>query len=165
MNRKLLILSFLLLLLRIPSFAQELNCQVQVVSPQIQGTTQKRIFESLQKAIFEFMNNTKWTNDIFAPEERINCALLMNITENPSTDQYKATLQIISKRPVYKSGYEDCNLLNYSDPDIQFGYIEFQPLEFSISQHLNNLTSILAYYSYVILALDYDSYSMLGGTP
>ncbi|MEO5641878.1 MAG: DUF4835 family protein [Bacteroidia bacterium] len=144
--------------------AQELNCQVQVVSPQIQGTNEKRIFENLQKSIFEFMNNTKWTNDVFSVEERINCNLVMNITEK-SSDQYKATLSVISQRPVYKSGYQQCNLINYNDPDIQFTYIEFQPLDFSMSNHISNLTSILAYYSYVILALDYDSYSLNGGTP
>ena len=162
--KRFFILSIALLLIQLPSFAQELNCQVQVVSPQIQGQTEKRIFETLQKAIYEFMNNTKWTNDIFSPEERISCNLLMNITKKTSTDQYEATLQIISQRPVYKSGYENCNLINYNDQDIQFGYVEFQPLEFSISQHLNNLTSILAFYSYAIIALDYDSYSLDGGT-
>ncbi len=158
-----LFLFFSLLLIQLPSFAQELNCQVQVVSPQIQGTTEKHIFETLQKSIYEFMNNTKWTNDVFSPEERISCNLLLNITEKPSTDQYKATLQIQSSRPIYKSSYTSV-LLNHNDADVQFGYVEYQPLEFSISQHLNNLTSILAFYSYVIIALDYDSYSLNGGT-
>lgn len=162
--KRFIILSISLLMIQITSFAQELNCQVQVVSPQIQGQTEKKIFETLQKSIYEFMNNTKWTNDVFSPEERISCNLLMNITEKPSTDQYKATLQIQSTRPIYKSSYTSI-LLNHNDADVQFTYVEFQPLEFSISQHLNNLTSILAFYSYVIIALDYDSYALNGGTP
>jgi hypothetical protein len=161
--KRILIPAFFLLLGLINASAQELNCQVQVVSPQVQGTDAKRIFDNLQKSIYEFMNNTKWTNDVFSPEERISCNLLLNITEK-NTDDYKATLQIQSSRPIYKSGYTSV-LLNHNDADVQFSYIEFQPLEFSISQHLNNLTSILAYYSYVMIALDYDSYSLMGGTP
>lgn len=144
--------------------AQELNCQVQVVSPQIQGTTEKRIFENLQKAVFEFMNNTKWTNDIYSPEERINCSMFINITEKVSTDEYKATLQIQSTRAVYKSTYNTV-LLNHNDADFSFRYVEFQPMDFSINQHMGNLTSALAYYAYVILAMDYDSFSLKGGTP
>jgi hypothetical protein len=146
------------------SSAQELNCQVQVLSPQIQGTNEKRIFENLQKAIFEFMNNTKWTNDIFSQEERIVCTIVLTISEK-NGDVCKGNLSIISQRPVYKSGYQSCNLINYNDQDIQFSYIEFQPLDFSIANHISNLTSILAYYSYVIIALDYDSFSLNGGTP
>ncbi|GAB4143245.1 MAG: DUF4835 family protein [Bacteroidia bacterium] len=144
--------------------AQELNCQVQVVSPQIQGTTEKRIFDNLQKAIFEFMNNTKWTTDVFSPDEKISCSMFINITEKLSTDEYKATLQIQSTRTIYKSSYNSV-LINYNDPDFQFKYIEFQPLDFTINQHMSNLTSVLAYYAYVILAMDYDSFSLNGGTP
>jgi hypothetical protein len=144
--------------------AQELNCQVQVVSPQIQGTTEKRIFENLQKAVFEFMNNTKWTTDIYSIEERINCSMFINITEKISNDEYKATLQIQSTRAVFKSSYNTV-LLNHNDADFQFRYIEFQPMDFSINQHMGNLTSVLAYYAYVILAMDYDSFSLKGGQP
>jgi hypothetical protein len=147
------------------SSAQELTCQVQVLSPQIQGTNEKRIFENLQKAIFEFMNNTKWTNDVFSTEERIVCTMVLTVQEKIGTDQYKGNLSIISQRPVYKSSYPQCNLINYNDPDVQFTYIEFQPLDFSMNNHISNLTSTLAYYAYVILALDYDSFSLNGGTP
>lgn len=144
--------------------AQELNCQVQVLSPQIQGTNEKRIFENLQKSIFEFMNNTKWTNDVYSTEERIVCTIVLTISEK-SGDQCKGNLSVISQRPVYKSSYPQCNLINYNDPDIQFNYIEFQPLDFSMNNHISNLTSILAYYAYVFIALDYDSFSLNGGTP
>jgi hypothetical protein len=155
---------FLLLALPAAVSAQELNCQVSVVSPQIQGTTEKRIFDNLQKALFEFMNNTKWTNDVFSPVERINCQLQMNITTKLSTDEYQATLQVISTRPIFKSNFTS-TVFNHNDADIQFKYVEFQPLEFSISQHLSNLTSIMAFYAYAIIATDYDTYSLNGGTP
>jgi Domain of unknown function (DUF4835) len=144
--------------------AQELNCQVQVVSPQIQGTSERRIFDNLQKAIFEFMNNTKWTNDVFGPDERINCSFFINVTEKLSNDEYKATLQIQSTRTVFKSSYNSV-MLNHNDANFQFKYIEFQAFDFTINQHTTNLTSVLAYYAYVILALDYDSFSPSGGTP
>lgn len=144
--------------------AQELNCQVQVVSPQIQGTTEKRIFDNLQKAIFEFMNNTKWTSDIYSMEERISCSMFINITEKISTDEYKATLQIQSTRSVFKSSYNSV-MINHNDADFTFKYIEFQSMDFSMSQYMGNLTSVLAYYAYVIIATDYDSFSPNGGTP
>ncbi len=144
--------------------AQELNCQVQVLSPQIQGTTEKRIFENLQKAIYEFMNNTKWTNDVFSPEERITCNFVLTISDKLSNDEYKGNIQVLSQRPVYKSSYNSV-LLNHNDQDVQFKYVEFQPIEFSINQHIANLSSMLSYYAYVVIALDYDSYSPNGGTP
>jgi Domain of unknown function (DUF4835) len=144
--------------------AQELNCQVQVQSPQIQGTTEKRIFDNLQKAIYEFMNNTKWTNDVFTPEEKISCNITLVISEKLSTDEYKGTLQVQSTRPVFKSSFNS-TLFNYNDKDVQFKYVEFQPFDFSINQHLSNITSLLAYYAYVVLATDYDSFSLKGGTP
>lgn len=144
--------------------AQELNCQVQVVSPQIQGTTEKRILENLQKAIFEFMNNTKWTSDIYSIEERISCNMMINVVEKLGTDEWKATVQLQSTRPAFKSSYNTV-LLNHNDADFNFRYVEFQPMDFSINQHFSNLTSVLSYYAYVILAMDYDSYSLKGGQP
>lgn len=160
-------LSFFILCLLVFSgriSAQELNCQVQVLSPQIQGTTEKRIFENLQKAIYEFMNNTKWTNDVFSPEERITCNFVLTISDKLSNDEYKGNIQVLSQRPVYKSSYNSV-LLNHNDQDVQFKYVEFQPIEFSINQHIANLSSMLSYYAYVVIALDYDSYSPNGGTP
>lgn len=146
------------------AIGQELNCQVQVLSPQIQGTTEKRIFDNLQKQIFEFVNNTKWTTDIYSAEERINCSFIITVQEKVSTDEYKASIQIQSTRTAFKSSY-NTTLLNHQDAEFQFRYVEFQPLDFSINQHMSNLTSVLAYYCYVVLAFDYDSYALNGGTP
>lgn len=144
--------------------AQELNCKVQVISPQIQGTNEKVIFESLQKDIFEFINNRKWTNDVFGIDERIECSFFLTINEKLSSDEYKATLQVQASRVAFKSSYNTL-LLNHNDQEIQFKYVQFQPMDFSMQQHQSNLTSILAYYIYLVLAADYDSFSPSGGTP
>ncbi|MBL7937573.1 MAG: DUF4835 family protein [Bacteroidia bacterium] len=145
------------------AISQELNCQVSVVSPQIQGTTEKQIFEQLQKAIFEFMNNTKWTKDNFTTAERIDCSVLINVTQKLSADDYKATIQIQSRRPVFKSSYFSPTV-NYIDENFIFKFQQFQQLEFNLNTFQNNITSVLAFYAYVILANDYDTYSNLGGT-
>ncbi len=144
------------------AFSQELNCKVQVLSQQVQGTD-KRVFEILQTAITEFMNNKKWTNDAFKNEERIDCSILINVTDR-ANDDFKATIQIQSRRPVYKSSYNSV-LLNYNDNEFTFKYLESQSLDFSENTFSSNLTSVLAYYAYLIIGLDYDSFSLNGGTP
>lgn len=146
----------------ITGVAQELNCKVQVLSQQIQGTD-KRVFTTLQTAIFEFMNNKKWTTDAFKLDERIDCSILINVTERPSTDQFIATIQVQSRRPVFKSSYNSV-LLNYNDNDFQFSYLENQPLEFNENQFTTNLTSVLGFYAYMIIGMDYDTFSPSGGT-
>ncbi len=146
----------------ISGVAQELNCKVQVLSQQVQGTD-KRVFTTLQTAIFEFMNNKKWTNDQFKLDERIDCSILINVTERPSTDQFVATIQVQSRRPVFKSSYNSV-LLNYNDNDFQFSYLENQPLEFNENQFTTNLTSVLGFYAYMIIGMDYDTFSPSGGT-
>ena len=157
----------LFILLAIVQFAvlegQELKCNVQVVSQQIQGTN-RQVFQTMQNAIFEFMNNRVWTNHVFAVEERIECNLMFNLTEQLSADEFRGTLQIQARRPVFNTNYNTV-MFNYVDNDIQFKYIEFEPLEFDLTSHTSNLTSILAYYAYVILALDYDSFGFEGGSP
>lgn len=161
MRKKILFYSVIFLF---PYFlhAQELNCSVQVLSQQIQSSD-KRIFETLQTAIYEFMNNRKWTTNQFLNQERIECTFVINITER-SSDEFSATIQVQAKRPVFKSSY-NTTLLNFNDKDFQFRYLEYQPLEFSEQSHTSNLTSVLAFYAYIILGLDYDSFALEGGTP
>jgi hypothetical protein len=154
---------FLFLLLGQNISSQELNCQVSVVSVQLQGTTEKQIFEQLQKSIFEFMNNTRWTKDNFTVNERIDCSVLINVTQKLSADDYMATIQIQSRRPVYKSSYFSPTV-NYIDESFVFKFQQFQQLEFNLNTFQNNITSVLAYYAYIIIANDYDTYSNLGGT-
>ncbi len=143
--------------------AQELSCQVNINTEQIQGTANKQIFDQMQKSIFEFMNNTKWTNDNFGPQERIECSILIIIKSASGTDDYQGSIQVTARRPVYKSGYYS-QILNIEDDEFSFKYQQFTQLEFNINTFQNNITSVLAYYAFVVLATDYDSFSPLGGT-
>jgi hypothetical protein len=143
--------------------AQELNCQIQVTTQQI-SITDKRVFDNLKTVIFEFMNNRKWTTETFKNEERIDCSILLNITERIGVDEFNATLQIQARRPVFSSSYNTV-LINYIDNDVHFKYAETTALEFSETTYLSNLTSLLSYYAYLVIGLDYDSYALNGGTP
>ncbi len=144
-------------------YSQELNCNASVSTGKLQGTN-KQVFTTLQTAISEFMNNMVWTNNVFEINEQIECNFLFNITEEESAGSFVATLSIQARRPVYASSYNTV-MLNYIDNDVTFDYIEYDPLEFSENTHISNLTSILAYYAYIIIGLDYDSFSNEGGTP
>lgn len=142
---------------------QELNCQVTINSTQLQGTTNKQIFDQLQKAIYEFMNNKKWTKEIYTTNERIDCSVFINIKEALSPEDFSASIQIQSNRPVFKSSYAT-KMFNYEDDNFVFKFQQFSQLEFNETTFQNNLTSVLAFYAYVILAVDADSFSPLGGT-
>lgn len=158
----------LILLLTIAVFtgslnAQELKCNIQVVSQQVQGTN-KQVFETLRNAIFEFMNNKTWTNHVYTMDERIECNFMFNITDQMSADEFRGTLQIQVRRPVFNTNF-NTTTFNFVDKNIQFRYIEFEPLEFDLNSHTSNLTSILAFYAYFVIALDYDSFSYMAGSP
>jgi len=155
----LIILGFLLPL---ASGAQELRCNIQITSQQVQGTN-RQVFQTLQGAINEFVNGRAWSVYKFSNTERIECSMLFNIQEMIGSDQFKGTLQIQVRRPVFNASYNTV-LLNLVDNDLDFTYVEFQPLEFSETSHLSNLTSILAYYANIILGLDFDSFSLRSGT-
>jgi hypothetical protein len=141
---------------------QELNCSVQINSSQIQGSD-KSIFEAMQKAILEFMNSRKWTNNIYKNSERIECTIMINITEQISTNEFKATIQIQSRRPIYNTSYYS-TIFNHIDKDFEFKFNEFDPLEYSETTFMSNLTSVLSYYANIILAFDKDSYALIDGT-
>lgn len=149
--------------LNLQSFSQELNCQVNINTSQIQGTAEKQIFDQLQKSIFEFMNNKKWTRDNFTFQEKIDCSVLIIIKSKISDDEYSASIQVESRRPVYKSSYFT-PIFNYEDDNFQFKFQQFSQLDFQVTTFQNNLTSVLAYYAYVVIANDYDTFSPLGGT-
>jgi len=142
--------------------SQELNCNVQITAQKIQGSN-RQVFETMQRQIYEFMNNTVWTNHVYSYAERIDCNILINLTEQLSADEFRGTIQIQLRRPVYNTTY-NTTLLNFIDNNFQFRYVEFQPLEFDPSTHRSNLVSVLAYYTYIILGFDYDSFSPEGGT-
>ena len=135
---------------------------MQINSQKIQGTN-RQLFQTLQTAIYEFMNNTSWTNHIYGQDERIECTVSLTLNEQIGSNEFRGTIQVQSRRPIFGTSY-NTTMLNIVDNNLQFRYIEFDPLEFSDTRHTNNLTSILAYYAYIILGFDYDSFSYLGGS-
>lgn len=150
---------------------QEFNCTVNVQHDKIMGVD-GQVFTSMQKAIYDFMNSKKWTTEDFAQNEKIDVKILFNLTSNKlggDPDSYTATMSIQATRPVYNSAYTT-SIVNYVDKDVAFRYTQFSPMRFDDNQVSgteplsSNLTALLAYYSYIILALDYDSFAPGGGT-
>jgi hypothetical protein len=157
------LLTVLLSLTWLLSYGQELNCKVTINADQV-ATTDRAVFKDLERAISNFLNTRKWTTDTYKNHERINCGLFLNISKMPSIGNFQASAQITSGRPIYNSNYESA-ILNFADREWEFEYYESQPLEYNDNNYINNLTSMLAYYAYIIIGMDYDSFSELGGTP
>lgn len=153
-----------LILFLVPSslIAQELKCNIQINSQKIQGTN-RTVFQTLQTSLYEFMNNTSWTNHVYGIDERIECNIIINLDEQIGSDEYKGTIQVQARRPIFNTSY-NTTMLNFLDNNLDFRYLEFNKLEFNENTHLNNLTSTLAFYAYIILGIDYDSFSYLGGS-
>lgn len=142
--------------------AQDLNARVQILSPQVQNTN-KRPLEVLEAAMTDFLNNRKWVENELQPQERIDCNFVINIREWDGSSNFKAEAQILSSRPVYNTSY-NTSILSLSDKDFDFSYNEGQPLDFADQNFINNLSSLLAFYAYVIVGLDSDSFDKLAGT-
>jgi len=153
-----LFLTFSLLHLK----AQELDCIVSVTSPTLEGTD-KQIFATLQSAIYEFMNNRTWANYNVKIEERIECTILITINDRPTGEDFRGTMNLVLRRPVFNSAYNSV-LLNYIDRDFSFKYIEYQTLDYSDGVFSSNLTSTLAFYVYMCLGYYFDSFALYGGT-
>jgi len=143
--------------------SQELRCRVSIQSTKIRGAN-RNLFSTMQADITEFMNNRQWTDHKYSIDERIECNIFIRLDQQISSDEFKGTIQVQAKRPVFNSTYESV-LLNIQDNNFHCRYVEFQPLEFNESSNRENLTNILAYYAYIILGMDYDSFSPEGGTP
>lgn len=161
MIRTYLLLAFTLLT-GVVAKSQDLRCNISVNASQIQGTY-RQIFQTMQKDLYEFMNNRSWSNNVYNIDERIECNFLLNITEQIGPNEYKGTLQVQSRRQVFGSSYSTV-LFNFNDNDVQFSYQEFDKLEFSENSYGTALTSLLAYYAYMVIGLDYDTFSPKGGT-
>lgn len=148
--------------------AQELQAKVTVFAQQVGTSVDKSVFTTLQNQLTTFINNRKWTSDAFQPQEKIKCSFLLTVNSVDDNNIYKASLAIQAARPVYNSSYQSA-LINYQDADVQFKYAQFQQLEFNENRVQGtdalsaNLTAIIAYYVYMILGLDYDSFSAKGG--
>lgn len=141
--------------------AQELNATVKINTQKLQ-TADPRVFATLEQTLREFLNSQKWTEDVFDNPERINCNFILTIQEERSATSFKAELAVQSSRPIYGSDQET-PLLNYLDKELTFEYEQFQPLVYSKNAYNDNLSSVLSFYVYVILGLDYDSFAQLGG--
>ncbi len=131
---------------------------------QVQPSSQdKDIMEEAKTSMTNFLNNRKWTTDNFAPEERIRCNISISIISITGLGSYVATAQIQSSRPVFGTAYET-TLLNYFDKDFNFSYQQGQPMDFNENIYINEVTTLLGFYANIIIGMDYDSFSKLGGT-
>lgn len=171
MNRALYIL--VLLCWASVANAQEVNCTVKVMSDGIRGQgADKEVFTNMQRAITEFVNSRKWTDDQFSPNERIECNILLNVSGKLQGVQngFSSTLTIQASRPVYNTSYKT-QIIKYVDKDVQFAYNQFSPLQFNDNRvvgnnpYTSNLTAVIAYYIYLTIGLDYESFEEKGGQP
>lgn len=142
--------------------AQELNCKVAINTSQIQGTN-TQVFEALQNALNEFINGKEWTSAKYSVVERINCSLTLTVKEYTDDGHFTGELTIQSSRPVYNANY-NTTIFNFKDPSITFEYMDQDQLQFNMNTIDNNLTAVIAYYAYLIIGLDGDTMSPLGGT-
>lgn len=168
--RKIVILIAFLQATLFSAVSQELQAKLTVNASQVSSKTDKKIFQTLQTALNNFLNNRKWTKETFQPNERIVCNFLLTINQEQEAGIFKASLTVQAARPVYNTTYNS-PLINYIDNDIVFRYVEFQPIEFNENRvsgsdvMVSNLTAVLAYYVNIIMGLDGSSFSLKGGEP
>lgn len=152
--------------------AQELNCTVKVMADALQGqAADKEVFNTMEQSITDFMNTRKWTNDQYSPNEKINCNILLNVTKplNGVQNGYTATLTVQATRPVFNTSYNS-QTFKHVDKEVDFVYNQFSPLEFNDNRvsgnnaYVSNLSAVLAYYAYMVIGFDYDSFAPQGGT-
>jgi hypothetical protein len=150
------------------SQAQEIKATISIVSNQVGTSINPGVFRTLQTALNNFINNRKWTTDNFLPNEKIDCNFLLNLEPTSETNVYNASLTIQAARPIYNTSYLS-PIINFRDESVSFKYVEFQQLDFNENRvsgsdaQVSNLTAVFAYYVYMILAFDYDSFSQHGG--
>ena len=152
---------FLILwLFTLPMLAQELNCNL-VVNAQQTGNENVQVFKTLEKQLYEFVNNTRWTNKTYETHERIDCSMVI-IIQSYSSDAFQASIQVQSARPVFNSSYST-SVYNFNDKDFNFNYLEYQNLNFNSSQFESNLISVIGFHVYMILGMDADTFELNGG--
>lgn len=158
-----LLLIALALLLSGSLKAQEFDCMISIQSQKVEGTD-KKMFETLQSAIYEFMNNRKWSNYNIRLEERIECTLVITLNERPAVDEFKGNINVVLRRPVFNTAYNTI-LLNHYYKEFWFKYVEYQTLDYADGTFSSNLTQVLAFYANVIMGFYFDSFTLNGGTP
>lgn len=167
--RKIFILSFVLLAAA-SVHAQELNARVTVSAAQVGNNVNKNAFRTLESALNNFLNGKKWTKDVYSPNERIDCTFFLNLQSTDEVNVYSGSLTIQAARPVFNSSYQS-PIINFKDDDISIKYAEFQQLDFNDNRvtgsdpQISNLTAIFAYYAYMIIGFDNESFGLRGGEP
>jgi hypothetical protein len=167
MNKKFLV-GVVLILSAFFAQSQELQARITVLSDKVSSQVDKKVFQTLQAGLNNFINNRKWTGDNFLTSEKIDCSFLINIDERTGDNLYNATLTVQAARPIYSTTYES-PLINFQDNSFTFRYVEFQPIDFNENRiqgsdpQTANLTATLAYYVFIILGMDYDSYALRAG--
>lgn len=151
-----------LLIFTYTAFSQELRCNISVSASKITNSN-REIFQSMQMDLYDFVNNKKWTNHTYSTNEKIECSMNIQLNRQIGSDEYEGSISVQSTRTAYGSSYKT-TILNIRDENFRFGYKEFQTIEFAEQGNKDNLTSVLAYYVYIILGFDYDSYAPNGGT-
>lgn len=147
---------------------QEIQARLTVIASKVSTTVDKKIFQTLQTALTNFLNNRRWTNDAYQPTEKIQCNFLLNVEQDLGSNVYKGKLTVQAARPVFNTNY-DSPIMNYLDDNVVFRYVEFQPIEFNENRIQGNdplaanITAVLAYYVNIILGFDYASFSLRGG--
>lgn len=150
--------------------SQEIQARFTVVAAKVGTNIDKKVFQTLQTALTNFLNTRRWTSDAFKPNEKIECNFLLNIDQDLGNNVYKAKLTVQAARPIYNTTYNS-PIINFLDDNVTFRYVEFQPVEFNENRVQGNdplaanITAVLAYYVNIILGLDYNSMSLRGGDP
>lgn len=161
-------LLFVCLALSMISNGQELQSRVNIIANKVSSQVDRKIFQTLQGGLTNFINSRKWTSDVFGPTERVQCSFLISIDQDLGNNVYKGKLTVQAARPVFNTSY-DSPLINFQDDNVVFKYVEFQPIEFNENRVqgndplVANLTAVIAFYINIILGLDYDSYALRGG--
>lgn len=155
-----LLLAICCILCSFSLYAQEINCTVTINSDQV-GQTNQQIFKTLERSLNDFVNKSKWTNKVYKEQERVNTRMFITVSEFES-NRFKASIQLQSSRPVFNTSYES-PVFNYKDNQFNFEYIEFQPLVYNENVFDSNLVGVVAYYVYVMLGLDADTFALEGG--
>ena len=165
---KRLFIALCIILITLPGRSQELQARLTVSTSKISTQTDKKIFQTLQTNLINFINNRKWTSDVFQPGEKIQCNFLLNLEQDLGNFTYRGKLTVQAARPVYNTAYVS-PIINFLDDNVVFRYQEFQPIEFNENRVQGNdpvaanLTAVFAYYINIILGLDYNSFSLRGG--
>ncbi|MGB0806843.1 MAG: DUF4835 family protein [Salibacteraceae bacterium] len=158
------IFSFIFIFFTLHSYGQEVDCTLTVNTEQIAGgSVQLGVIEEFETQVREFINSTRWTNDVIKDNEKIEFSMLINFQEANGSGVYKAQTQIQSVRPVFNSGYNS-SVFSYKDDQFEFSYTQADVLNFNLQNAAsNNLTAMLAYYVYLVIGYDYETYSPFGG--